>query len=144
MEEAVARLQAHIDVPVLLPRGTVALRNYQGWLADPKYINWWRHEGEVVGSLELRKNNQILNFNFGYAGFDGCGGDTAIETNVNGQRALIQISARYEWSQLVWPVTENGSSGRYGVSGTFEGWELVDIAEKMDAELAALDEDVGC
>ncbi|MBW3595592.1 MAG: hypothetical protein KY391_08445, partial [Actinobacteria bacterium] len=91
MAEAVARLQPRIDVPIVLPRDRFAgLPNLKGWMVDPKYLDVNRVGGIRVGTLVLRKKDQILHIHYGYSTFDGCGGpDTAIETNVAGQPALL-------------------------------------------------------
>ena len=132
-------LQAHVDVPVVLPRDKFAgLPNLKGWLADPKYLDWRRVDGLRIGGLTLRKGRKILLLAYGMAGFDGCGDrDHAVETNVLGEPALLSQSPKHLWSQIMWPVTETGSTGRYGITGTFEGWQMIKFAESM--ELARLE-----
>lgn len=132
---AVDRLRPRIEVPIVLPRDRLAgLPNLKGWMVDPKYLDVRRVGGLRVGTLVLRKKDQILHINYGYSTFDGCGGaDTAIETNVAGQPALLSTSTQDIWSHLMWPVSPGGSTGRYGLIGTFEGWELIRLAESMEA-----------
>lgn len=139
VEEAVRTLQAHVDVPVVLPRDKFAgLPNLKGWLADPKYLKWSRAGGNRIGGLKLLKGHRMLILSYGLAGFDGCGGrDFAIETNVLGQPALVTQASKHLWSHVIWPVTDKGSTGRYGITGTFEGWQMVKFAESM--ELARLE-----
>ena len=139
VEEAVRRLQAHVDVPVVLPRDKFAgLPDLKGWLADPKYLKWNRAGGLRIGGLKLLKGHRMLILSYGLAGFDGCGGrDFAIETNVLGQPALVTQASKHLWSHVIWPVTDKGTTGRYGITGTFEGWQMVRLAESM--ELARLE-----
>ncbi|MDQ3660842.1 MAG: hypothetical protein M3454_07275 [Actinomycetota bacterium] len=139
MREAVESLQRHVDVPVVLPKDRMAgLPNLEGWLADPKYLSWERSHEVRSGTLTVRKGRQILILNYGRAVWDGCGGrDFAIETNVLGRPALMTQSRGHVWSQVLWPVTKAGSTGRYGITGTFEGWAMVRLAESM--ELARLE-----
>jgi len=96
--------------------------------------------------MQLVRNKQILILDYGYSSFDGCGGrDTAVETNVAGQPALLSTMARDEWSTLIWPVTTTGNTGTYGLHGTFEDWEMIRLAESMDAARAGGPaEDQGC
>lgn len=145
--EAVERLQAHVDVPVVLPRDRSAgLPNLKGWLADPKYLGWSTVEGVRAGSLKIQKGRQMLIISYGLAGFDGCGDRShAIETNVLGRPGLVSQAREHLWSHVLWPVTRTGSTGRYGITGTFEGWAMVRFAESMEsARLEALDHVKGC
>lgn len=147
VDEAVRRLQAHVDVPVILPRNKLAgLPNLKGWLADPKYLDWRRVDGLRIGGMTLRKGRQILLLSYGLAGFDGCGDRShAVETNVLGQPALLSQSPNLVWSQVMWPVTDTGSTGRYGIAGTFEGWQMVRFAESMElARLEAMEASRHC
>lgn len=144
---AVRRLQPHVDVPVVLPRdGRAGLPSLEGWLADTKYLDWQTNDGIRTGTMKLRKGNQILILTYGLAGFDGCGGrDHAIETNVLGRPGLVTQAREHLWSHVIWPVTETGSTGRYGITGTFEGWAMVRLAESMEvARIRALDSHRGC
>lgn len=146
VDEAVQRLQPHVDVPVVLPRDRFAgLPNLKGWMADPKYLEWNTVEGVRAGGLRLRKEEQILILSYGLAGFDGCGDRTmAIETTVVDQPALVNPSGNH-WSTVIWPVTETGSTGRYGISGTFEAVAMVRLAESMElARIEAMDVAKNC
>ena len=146
VEEAVERLQPHVDVPVVLPRDRMAgLPNLKGWLADPKYLDWNTVDGVRAGGMTLRKDEQILILSYGLAGFDGCGDRTmAIETMVVDQPALVNPSGN-RWSTVIWPVTKTGSTGRYGISGTFEAVAMLRLAESMElARLDAMDVTKGC
>lgn len=147
ISEAVARLQRHVDVPVVLPRSRAAgLPNLKGWLADPKYLEWKVVDGARVGGMKIRKDRQILILDYGLAVFDGCGDRSmAIETNVLGQPALINIANGHEWTSIIWPVTDEGSSGRYGISGTFYPEAMMLLAESMElARLEVLDHQKNC
>lgn len=138
--EAVETLQAHVDVPVVLPRNKFAgLPDLKGWLADPKYLDWRRVDGLRIGGMKILKGRKMLLLSYGLAGFDGCGDRShAVETNVLGEPALLSQSPKHLWSQVMWPVTDTGSTGRYGITGTFEGWQMVKFAESMElARLAA-------
>lgn len=144
--EAVERLQPHVDVPVVMPMDRMAgLPNYKGWLADPKYLDWNAVEGVHAGTLTLRKDKRILILSYGMAGFDGCGDrSSAIETNVVGQPALVNPSGD-RWSTVIWPVTETGSTGRYGISGTFDAVAMIRLAESMElARVVAKDSSKDC
>ena len=145
--EAVERLQPHVDVPVVLPTDRMAgLPNLKGWLADPKYLYWETADEVRSGTLTLRKGRQIRILSYGRAVFDGCGGrDFAIETNVLGRSALLSQAREHVGSQVLWPVTETGSTGRFGITGTFEGWAMVRLAESMElARIAAMDFSKSC
>jgi hypothetical protein len=147
VEEAVARLEPHVDVPIVLPHDRVAgLWHLDGWLADPKYLEWGSLRGVRGGTIKLQKEERILFLHYGLAGFDGCGGrDTAIETDVLGAPALLDESEDHEWSTIIWPVTKTGSVGRYGIDGTFAGWKMVRLAESMEAaRLDAVEHERGC
>ncbi|HVM36502.1 MAG TPA: hypothetical protein VM784_14325 [Actinomycetota bacterium] len=147
VDEAVARLQPYVDVPIVLPRDREAgLPNLRGWLADPKYLEWGSVDGARAGNLKLVKGQKILLISYGRATFDGCGGrDFAIRTKVSGQPALLTTVPRNLWSAVIWPVTPGGSTGRYGLTGTFEGWQLVKLAESMEsARLEAIEGRHGC
>ncbi|MGI8775158.1 MAG: hypothetical protein ACR2KQ_09155 [Actinomycetota bacterium] len=82
----------------------------------------------------------------GAADLDGCGGrDHAIETNVLGQPALVSRARESMWSHIIWPVPPRGSTGRYGLVGTFEAWQLVRLTESMElARLEAESHHKGC
>lgn len=146
VQEAVQRLQPHVDVPVVLPRDRIAgLPNLKGWLADPKYLEWNTVEGVRAGGLVIRKGKEILHLSYGLAGFDGCGDRSmAIEATVVDQPALVNPSGD-RWSTVLWPVTKTGSTGRYGISGTFQAAAMLRLAESMEMErLEALDMAKGC
>ena len=146
VQEAVERLQPHVDVSVVLPRDRIAgLASLKGWLADPKYLDWNTVEGVRAGGLVIRKGKEILHLSYGLAGFDGCGDRSmAIETTVVDQPALVNPSGD-RWSTVLWPVTKTGSTGRYGISGTFQAAAMLRLAESMElARLEALDVDRGC
>ena len=122
------------------------LPNLKGWLADPKYLYWATADEVRSGTLTLRKGRQILILSYGRAVFDGCGGrDHAIETNVLGRSALLSQVREHVWSEVLWPVTEKGSTGRYGITGTFDGWAMVRLAESMElARIEAMDLSKSC
>jgi len=147
VNEAVERLQPNVDVPVVLPKDRMAgLPNLEGWLADPKYVYWETEDGVSSGTITLRKERQILILSYGLAVFDGCGGrDHAIETNVLGHAALMSQAHEHVWSHVLWPVTEMGSTGRFGITGTFEGWAMIRLAESMElARVEAMDSNKSC
>ncbi|MDQ4025409.1 MAG: hypothetical protein M3217_07955 [Actinomycetota bacterium] len=137
--EAVERLQRHVDVPVVLPR-LAGVRNPREWRADPKYLDW----GAGAGGMTIRRGRQILILSYGRAGFDGCGDRThAVETNVLGRPALVTQSPEHVWSHVLWPVTARGSTGRYGLAGTFTAWQIVRLAESMEAARVAARDHLG-
>lgn len=147
MTEAVERLQPHVDVPVVLPTDRMAgLPHLEGWLADPKYLYWETEDGVRSGTITLRKERQILILSYGLAVFDGCGGrDYAIETNVLSRSALVSQAHEHVWSHVLWPVTETGSTGRFGITGTFDGWAMIRLAESMElARVEAMDSNKSC
>lgn len=117
------------------------LPNFEGWLADPKCVYWETEDGVRSGTITLRKERQILILSYGLAVFDGCGGrDSAIETNVLGRSALVSQAHEHVLSHVLWPVTETGSTGRFGITGTFEGWAMIRLAESMElARVEAMD-----
>lgn len=138
---AVARLAPHIDVPVVLPRPG----DYGGWVADLRYVDWRRYRGRRVGTLVVRKDDEILWIHYGHATPDGCGGRaTAVETDVSGQPGLVWTTRGREWSQIVWPVRPRGHTGRYGLAGTFTPGEIVRLAESMDVPDGRALPDEGC
>lgn len=144
--EAVKRLQPHVDVPVVLPRDRRAgLPNLKGWMADPKYLDWNEVDGVRAGGMKIRKGKEMLILSYGLAGFDGCGDRSmAIETKVVDQPALV-ISSSRRWSTVIWPVTPKGSTGRYGISGTFDAVAMLRLAESMElARLEAMDVAKNC
>jgi hypothetical protein len=144
---AIARLRAHIDTPIVLPRDASAgLPGYRRWKADPKYLESNDVDGTESGTLNLIKKKRMLGIDFGTASFDGCGGrDHAIRTDVRGQPALLSVSRESLWSHIIWPVRSEGSTGRYGLYGTFEGWQLIRLAESMErGRLEAIDAPEGC
>ncbi|MDQ4064428.1 MAG: hypothetical protein M3161_00080 [Actinomycetota bacterium] len=118
----------------------------KAWLADPKYLDWNVVDGIRTGGMTIRHRNRILIFSYGLAGFDGCGDRTmALETNVLGQPALINIAEGSEWTTILWPVTAEGSTGRYGISGTFYAEPMMRLAESMElARLEAVDHQRSC
>jgi hypothetical protein len=145
--EAIRRLQPHVDVPVVAPRvRLVGAAGLKAWMADPKYLDWNVVDGRRIGGMTLRKKNRILILSYGLSGFDGCGDRTmAIETNVLGEPALINISEGHEWTTVLWPVTDTGSTGRYGISGTFYPEAMMRLAESMElARLEAVDHQKAC
>jgi hypothetical protein len=146
LAQAIERLQPHVDVPVVLPSDRMAgLPNLKGWLADPKYLDWNTVEGVRAGGMTIRKGKQILILSYGLSGFDGCGGrESAIETTIVDQPALVNPSGN-RWSTVIWPVTDTGSTGRYGISGTFDAVAMVRLAESMEhSRLEAMDVAKGC
>ncbi len=147
VREAVKRLEPHVDVPVVLPRSAAAgLPNLDGWLADPKYLEWNEVEGVKAAGVTIRKGRKILLLSYGLASFDGCGDrSTSEETSVLGQPALIGDSRSHVWSHILWPVTPRGSTGRYGIAGTFEPEDMILLAESMERRrLEALHHARGC
>lgn len=147
VRDAVRRLQPHVDVPVVLPRDPSAgFPNLHGWLADPEGIEWRTSHGLRIGGLELRKGRRILLLSYGLASFDGCGDrTTADETEVLGQPALVSDSEEHRWSHVLWPVTKRGSTGRYGIAGTWPAEEMIRLAESMEAaRLRAVSHRRGC
>lgn len=145
VREAVARLARHVDVPVVLPRDHLSVRNYRGWLADPNDIEWRRHRGVTVGSLHVMKGKDHLWISYGYAIPDGCGGrDTAIPTEVRGDPALLWAYDR-DHSSIIWPVRRHGRIGRFELSGSFAGFQILRLAESMETKIrAAASRDPGC
>jgi hypothetical protein len=117
------------------------LPNLKGWFADPKYLDWNTVDGTRAGTMKLVKRKQMLILSYGLAGFDGCGDRTmAIETNVLGEPALVTQSREYVWSHVMWPVTATGSTGRFGITGTFDAVAMIRLAESMElARIEALD-----
>ncbi len=147
IQEAVERLEPHVDVPVVLPRSAAAgLPNLKGWVADPKYLDWNEIDGVRAGGMTIRKDREILILSYGLASFDGCGDrSTSKETFVLGQPALISDSRGHVWSHVLWPVTPKGSTGRYGIAGTFDADDMILLAESMERRrLEALDHERGC
>ena len=142
---AVERLAAHVDVPVVLPRDRLAgIRSYRGWLADPMHIMWDVHGREGSGVLHLISRRNNLWIEYGYAIPDGCGGrDTAIPTDVLGEPALLWAYPGH--SSIIWPVRPHGRTGRYGLSGSFDGYQILRLAEAMETALReAPGHDPGC
>jgi hypothetical protein len=131
---------------VVLPRDRPAgLPDFKGWLADPNYLDWDRVDGLRAGELGLRNGRRILLISYGVATFDGCGGrDHAVRTNVLGRPALLYLVRGDLWSHLIWPVTPSGSIGRYGLAGTFEGWQMVRLAESMEPATLEMVGSDGC
>lgn len=144
MHEAVERLARHVDVPVVLPRHRHFLRSYRRWLADPMHSSWERRGDETVGTLHLTSRRDHLWISYGYAIPDGCGGrDTAIPTDVLGDPALLWTSGGQ--SSVIWPVRPHGRIGRFELSGSFEGYEIHQLAESMETQLReAPQHDPGC
>jgi hypothetical protein len=144
---ALARLRRHVDVPVVLPRDRLAgLRNYRGWVADRKYLEWERRGGRTVGTLVLRRDHRVLWIRYGYAEPDGCGGrDTAVPTEVLGEPALLWVVRGGVWSEIVWPVRPRGHVGSYGLAGSFDAPDMLRLAESMETALRkAPARDDGC
>jgi hypothetical protein len=103
-------------------------------------------EGIRTGTMTLRKGDQVLILSYGLATFDGCGDrSSAIETNVLGQPALVSQAREALWSHILWPVTKTGSTGRFGITGTFDGVAMVRLAESMEsARLERMEMTRGC
>lgn len=145
VREAVARLDPHVDVPIVLPRDRLAgIRTYRGWLADPKHVSWDQHGREGAGALHLTSRRNYLWIEYGYAIPDGCGGrDTAIPTDVLGEPALLWAYPGH--SSIIWPVRPHGRTGRFGLSGSFDGYQILRLAESMETALReAPTHDPGC
>ena len=145
VREAVNRLARHVDVPVVLPTDRLAgLRGYRGWLADPRYLDWGRRGPHTVGTLFLVSHDEQLRISYGYAIPDGCGGrDTAIPTDVLGEPALLWTYPGQ--SSIIWPVKPHGRIGRFGLDGTFDGYQILRLAESMETKLRrAPAHDPGC
>ena len=144
VREAVERLARHVDVPVVLPRDPLSIRSYRRWLADPKYLTWERRGDETVGRLKLVFRRDYLLIDYGYAIPDGCGGrDTAIPTEVLGEPALVWTG--HGSSSIIWPVKPHGRIGRFGLSGPFEGFQIVRLARSMETAIrGAPRHDPGC
>ncbi|HVF52370.1 MAG TPA: hypothetical protein VNC78_02060 [Actinomycetota bacterium] len=86
-----------------------------------------------------------LSIQYGHATFDGCGGDHVIETDVLGQRALLYVVTGARWAELIWPVKPGRVTGRWGLTGSFSGWEIIQLAESMElARLEAADRSHSC
>jgi hypothetical protein len=144
---AVAFIQRHVDVPVVvpdpLPEGTRLVGR------KPVFVSSF--EGRVHAQLGLRfgESGQIT-LQYGVAGFDGCGGDSATPTRVGSQPAMINEadprSGAYPYATVIWPATPDHMEGRYGISATGTGPEVLAMAESMERARVAMgtEEPPGC
>ena len=65
---------------------------------------------------------------------DGCGGrEHVIPTDVLGDPALVWGGSGH--SSIIWPVRPHGRVGTFGLSGSFEGYEILRLAESMETQL---------
>jgi hypothetical protein len=134
VDDAIGRLQPHVDVPVVMPKMKVAyLPRLDRWLADPEDLIWSEENGVLDGEMKLIHRNRILIFSFGLVTFDGCGGtDLAVPTQVGEHPALLFVTKHGTWSQIVWPMLPGQNTGTYGLAGTLEAWQAYQLAQSME------------
>lgn len=140
IEDAVAYLEDGLDMPVALPNN----------LPDNIRLNRRpvsvERDGQVAsGRLELRfATKGILIFDFGKAGFDGCGGDDAVEVDINGTTGLMLAKDRYPWTQIIWPAKPGDRQATYGIYGSLPGDKMLELARAMDVSLQKPGAPAGC
>lgn len=147
VDEAVARLQPHVDFPVALPDMKLAYLPPVGrWMADPKYLDWSKEQGVRNGTLKLFHKDKLIILDFGLVSFDGCGGtDFAVPTEVGDVPAMLFVARDGPWSRIVWPMRPLDTTGTYGLAGTLEAWQAHRLAESLEIAIsAASDDDQGC
>lgn len=141
VEDAVAWLSDRVEVPVALPTNLPAgIRVDKG-----RSVTVDRGGNVVAGRLKLRFGEKgILIFDFGSAGFDGCGGDGAEEVDINGAPGLMLAKDRYPWTQIIWPARPGDTDATYGIYGSLRGAELLELARSMKLALEAEGTLSGC
>jgi hypothetical protein len=130
LRQAVRIAGRHVAVPVNLPsplpRGARLDGRRPLYLADS--------QGERSADLFLAVPDRgTMLIQWGSAGFDGCGGDTAKPVRIGGDRGLILIH-RYKRlinAQIIWPARKGSIEGTYGISGQFRRGRIVALAESM-------------
>jgi hypothetical protein len=141
---ALAAIDARLDIPIVLPSGL------EDWRLGPRPAIYF-HAGSA--QLDIRRGpRKILIVQFGRAGFDGCGGDSAVPVTIGRQPGMANESKgadgsdRYVWSSVIWPATRKNLMGRYGLSGTFTKKAIVEMARSMERARVAMMEDLspGC
>jgi hypothetical protein len=139
IEQAVRYLSSALDIPVALPSDLPA-----GARIDEEPVDLDR--SAETGRLKLRFGRDgILIFDFGRSGFDGCGGDGAIETEVNGEPALMLAKDKYPWAQIIWPARPGDSEATYGIYGSLRASAMLELARSTPpTEVEASRQSPGC
>ena len=134
--EALAFIRARVHVPVVLPHGLpadVSLARHAAYMSVGA-------GGVRSGVLVLRfgeKGNLI--FQFGDAGFDGCGGDGARPVRIGMHIGMVNsFSGKTPWAEVIWPATPKTMHGRYGISGTLTRPQALHLARSMDVGVQAM------
>ncbi|MGH2711697.1 MAG: hypothetical protein ACRDH9_10900 [Actinomycetota bacterium] len=127
--EAVTFIQSRMHLPIVLP----AKLPRDAHLSIYNLVDVSRFEGRARAHLRIDFGVRgYLYINYGVTGFDGCGGDTAVEVDVLGQRGLL-LEHMSGGATIIWPVPEGSLEGRYGLdSHTLPGERLLRMARSME------------
>lgn len=132
MDEALAAIQAHVDVPVVLPDFPRPLHLDR---ADPVSMGSRTFAGRVYrgGTLQVHAggpgHHRFISIQYGLAMFDGCGEDTAKAITIRGVPALL---LHYPGAtDLIWPATPSQFWGQYGLSTSYRAERTVRMAASM-------------
>ena len=129
IEDAVAFIDTKVAVPVLLPdplpEGTQLAERHPVEIA--KYPG-----GPTTAALNLVYGDDgELRIEYGAPTFGDCEGhyDSIDEVKVNDDPAILAVSS--DNSTVLWPATFKRIQGKYKISGTFTGEEILALAESM-------------
>jgi hypothetical protein len=122
VDDALAAVRVHVDMPVTIPTELPA-----GVRARKPGVSG----SSVQLMLGVPDSRFRLMITYGQAGFDGCGPQFPREVTVAGQPAILDPDPRYR-STLIWPATMDNMEGHYSLYGRFSGKQLMAFAESME------------
>ncbi len=142
LDDAMAYLSDRLDIAVALPEQLPE----EIRLAPRRPVTVTTRDGLRSGRLELRfAKNGILTFDFGRASFDGCGGDGAEQVDINGEAGLMLAKDEYPWTQIIWPAEPGDAEATYGIYGSLQAAEMLELARSMPLVAAApIEKSEGC
>lgn len=142
VEEAVEFLRAHMSAPILLPwsvpfdirpdpRGTVLLATEGGVRAAQLSL--------VFG--KGGKGHLIVQY--GVSRLDGCAPEHSVPVRVGAVDGRLRESPG-PWSELIWPATLDHPQGTLGLTGSFAGSRILEMARAMTGAPRSEASAVGC
>jgi hypothetical protein len=142
VDEALGFLRAHMSVPNLLPRSMPF-----GTRPDPHGSVLLATEGgERAAQLSLvfgsgGKGHLIVQY--GVSRLDGCAPEHSVAVRVGRLDGRLRESPG-PWSELIWPATLDHPQGTLGLTGSFAGSRILEMARSTTRAPRSVASDVGC
>lgn len=131
MQEALAKIQSHLGIPVVLPHNLSG----KAHVDRPRAVSGGGRWFTLHFHVGTGRDRQWVSVQYGRAMFDGCGEDTARQVTILGVPALLN-SSRVQGAfstDLIWPATHANFEGDYGLSTSYSPTETVRLAASMIA-----------